>query len=138
MSQTDIAGCPDAEFAPDTPWFSGRFRQKTPPCRLFGVGPQPCLAYSYPQHSLLVNLIQLGHRASHNQNWLYFSQSPKGFLESYEEMLSYALRPETWATTRLELEGRGVSLFVLSSWASSGLRSFCWELVPSSVSVLSS
>ena len=36
-------------------------------------------------------------------------QSPKGFLESYEEMLSYALRPETWATTRLELEGRGVS-----------------------------
>ncbi|KAG8512814.1 Mitoguardin 2, partial [Galemys pyrenaicus] len=34
--------------------------------------------------------------------------SPKGFLESYEEMLSYALRPETWATTQLELEGRGV------------------------------
>lgn len=40
-------------------------------------------------------------------------QSPKGFLESYEEMLTYALRPETWATTRLELEGRGVSLLVL-------------------------
>lgn len=40
-------------------------------------------------------------------------QSPKGFLESYEEMLSYALRPETWATTRLELEGRGVSWSVL-------------------------
>ncbi|XP_028739045.1 mitoguardin 2 isoform X2 [Peromyscus leucopus] len=36
-------------------------------------------------------------------------KSPKGFLESYEEMLSYALRPETWATTRLELEGRGVA-----------------------------
>ncbi|XP_002743414.1 mitoguardin 2 [Callithrix jacchus] len=35
-------------------------------------------------------------------------KSPKGFLESYEEMLSYALQPETWATTRLELEGRGV------------------------------
>ncbi|XP_063100354.1 mitoguardin 2 isoform X2 [Cavia porcellus] len=35
-------------------------------------------------------------------------KSPKGFLESYEEMLSYALRPETWASTRLELEGRGV------------------------------
>ncbi|XP_006103233.2 mitoguardin 2 [Myotis lucifugus] len=35
-------------------------------------------------------------------------KSPKGFLESYEEMLNYALRPETWATTRLELEGRGV------------------------------
>lgn len=29
-------------------------------------------------------------------------------------MLSYALRPETWATTRLELEGRGVSWFLLS------------------------
>lgn len=42
-------------------------------------------------------------------------QSPKGFLESYEEMLNYALRPETWATTRLELEGRGVSLLVLST-----------------------
>ncbi|XP_064436109.1 mitoguardin 2 isoform X3 [Mirounga angustirostris] len=35
-------------------------------------------------------------------------ESPKGFLESYEEMMVYALRPETWATTRLELEGRGV------------------------------
>lgn len=35
-------------------------------------------------------------------------KSPKGFLESYEELLTYALRPETWATTRLELEGRGV------------------------------
>jgi hypothetical protein len=28
-------------------------------------------------------------------------------------MLNYALQPETWATTRLELEGRGVSWFVL-------------------------
>ncbi|XP_030875941.1 mitoguardin 2 isoform X2 [Leptonychotes weddellii] len=46
---------------------------------------------------------------SHDQNRLCFSpQSPKGFLESYEEMMVYALRPETWATTRLELEGRGV------------------------------
>ncbi|XP_058549840.1 mitoguardin 2 [Neofelis nebulosa] len=35
-------------------------------------------------------------------------KSPKGFLESYEEMMGYALQPETWATTRLELEGRGV------------------------------
>lgn len=35
-------------------------------------------------------------------------KSPKGFLESYEELLSYARCPETWATTRLELEGRGV------------------------------
>lgn len=30
-------------------------------------------------------------------------------------MLSYALRPETWATTRLELEGRGVSWSVLNT-----------------------
>lgn len=28
--------------------------------------------------------------------------------------MGYALQPETWATTRLELEGRGVSWFVLS------------------------
>uniref|UniRef100_A0A6I8N9C6 Mitoguardin 2 n=1 Tax=Ornithorhynchus anatinus TaxID=9258 RepID=A0A6I8N9C6_ORNAN len=35
-------------------------------------------------------------------------KNPKGFLESYEEMLSYALRQETWPTTQLELEGRGV------------------------------
>ncbi|XP_027725418.1 mitoguardin 2 isoform X1 [Vombatus ursinus] len=35
-------------------------------------------------------------------------KNPKGFLESYEEMLNYALRPETWPTTQLELEGRGV------------------------------
>ncbi|XP_043840027.1 mitoguardin 2 [Dromiciops gliroides] len=35
-------------------------------------------------------------------------KNPKGFLESYEEMLSYALRPETWPTTQMELEGRGV------------------------------
>ncbi|KAF3821024.1 hypothetical protein GH733_011177 [Mirounga leonina] len=46
-------------------------------------------------------------------NQLFFGEvgrqmSPKGFLESYEEMMVYALRPETWATTRLELEGRGV------------------------------
>ncbi|KAK2120423.1 Mitoguardin 2 [Saguinus oedipus] len=48
------------------------------------------------------------HFSATDQDGLCFSpQSPKGFLESYEEMLSYALRPETWATTRLELEGRG-------------------------------
>lgn len=57
-------------------------------------------------------------------------KSPQGFLESYEEMLSYALRPETWATTRLELEGRGVSLLMLSSWGSSELRSFVGSLFP--------
>ncbi|XP_048668871.1 mitoguardin 2 isoform X3 [Marmota marmota marmota] len=44
-------------------------------------------------------------------------KSPKGFLESYEEMLSYALRPETWATTRLELEGRGA------------LATACWSVL---------
>jgi predicted ATP-grasp superfamily ATP-dependent carboligase len=37
-------------------------------------------------------------------------------VESYEEMLSYALRPETWATTRLELEGRGVSRCCAEPW----------------------
>lgn len=35
-------------------------------------------------------------------------KSPKGFLESYEEMLRYTQRGETWATTQMELEGRGV------------------------------
>ncbi|XP_061208787.1 mitoguardin 2 isoform X2 [Neopsephotus bourkii] len=35
-------------------------------------------------------------------------KNPKAFLESYEEMLHYALKQETWPTTQLELEGRGV------------------------------
>ncbi|XP_051492204.1 mitoguardin 2 isoform X2 [Apus apus] len=35
-------------------------------------------------------------------------KNPKAFLESYEEMLRYALKQETWPTTQLELEGRGV------------------------------
>ncbi|RMB93434.1 hypothetical protein DUI87_30130 [Hirundo rustica rustica] len=35
-------------------------------------------------------------------------QNPKAFLESYEEMLRYALKQETWPTTQQELEGRGV------------------------------
>nr|XP_009683331.1 PREDICTED: protein FAM73B isoform X5 [Struthio camelus australis] len=35
-------------------------------------------------------------------------KNPKGFLESYEEMLRYALKQETWPTTQQELEGRGV------------------------------
>ncbi|NXE46388.1 MIGA2 protein, partial [Casuarius casuarius] len=35
-------------------------------------------------------------------------KNPKGFLESYEEMLHYALKQETWPTTQQELEGRGV------------------------------
>ncbi|NXN15226.1 MIGA2 protein, partial [Indicator maculatus] len=35
-------------------------------------------------------------------------KNPKAFLESYEEMLQYALKQETWATTQQELEGRGV------------------------------
>lgn len=35
--------------------------------------------------------------------------------------MGYALRPETWATTRLELEGRGVSRFMLSPGAAGSL-----------------
>uniref|UniRef100_A0A8D0H3F4 Mitoguardin 2 n=1 Tax=Sphenodon punctatus TaxID=8508 RepID=A0A8D0H3F4_SPHPU len=35
-------------------------------------------------------------------------KNPKGFLESYDEMLRYALKQETWPTTQQELEGRGV------------------------------
>ncbi|XP_069370462.1 mitoguardin 2 [Paralichthys olivaceus] len=35
-------------------------------------------------------------------------KSPKGFLESYDDMLLYTQREETWATTKMELEGRGV------------------------------
>uniref|UniRef100_A0A3B3QWW4 Mitoguardin 2 n=1 Tax=Paramormyrops kingsleyae TaxID=1676925 RepID=A0A3B3QWW4_9TELE len=36
------------------------------------------------------------------------NKSPKAFLESYEEMLHYTERVETWPTTKTELEGRGV------------------------------
>jgi len=36
-------------------------------------------------------------------------QSPKAFLESYEDMLLYTKREETWNVTKMELEGRGVS-----------------------------
>ncbi|KAH1179141.1 mitoguardin 2 isoform X1 [Mauremys mutica] len=35
-------------------------------------------------------------------------KNPKGFLESYEEMLHYALKQDTWPTTQRELQGRGV------------------------------
>uniref|UniRef100_H3B9Y1 Mitoguardin 2 n=1 Tax=Latimeria chalumnae TaxID=7897 RepID=H3B9Y1_LATCH len=35
-------------------------------------------------------------------------KSPKGFLESYQEMLRYTVKEETWPTTQRELEGRGV------------------------------
>ncbi|XP_064325013.1 mitoguardin 2 isoform X2 [Phalacrocorax carbo] len=35
-------------------------------------------------------------------------KNPKAFMESYEEMLRYALKQETWPTTQQELEGRGV------------------------------
>ncbi|XP_054854060.1 mitoguardin 2 [Eublepharis macularius] len=35
-------------------------------------------------------------------------KNTKGFLESYDEMLRYTLRQETWPTTQKELEGRGV------------------------------
>ncbi|XP_059213706.1 mitoguardin 2 isoform X2 [Centropristis striata] len=36
------------------------------------------------------------------------NKSPKAFLESYEDMLLYTQREETWAVTKMELEGRGV------------------------------
>ncbi|KAG7477266.1 hypothetical protein MATL_G00092390 [Megalops atlanticus] len=36
------------------------------------------------------------------------NKSPKAFLESYEDMLRYTQREETWTTTKMELEGRGV------------------------------
>ncbi|XP_063172193.1 mitoguardin 2 [Candoia aspera] len=35
-------------------------------------------------------------------------KNTKGFLESYDEMLHYTRRQETWPTTQKELEGRGV------------------------------
>ncbi|KAL8174765.1 UNVERIFIED_CONTAM: Mitoguardin 2 [Gekko kuhli] len=35
-------------------------------------------------------------------------KNTKGFMESYDEMLRYTLRQETWPTTQKELEGRGV------------------------------
>lgn len=35
-------------------------------------------------------------------------KNPKGFLESYDEMLHYTQTQETWPTTQKELEGRGV------------------------------
>lgn len=36
------------------------------------------------------------------------NKSPKAFLESYENMLLYTQREETWPVTKMELEGRGV------------------------------
>ncbi|XP_058615006.1 mitoguardin 2 isoform X2 [Onychostoma macrolepis] len=36
------------------------------------------------------------------------NKSPKAFLESYEDMLQYTKREETWPVTKMELEGRGV------------------------------
>uniref|UniRef100_W5L4M7 Mitoguardin 2 n=1 Tax=Astyanax mexicanus TaxID=7994 RepID=W5L4M7_ASTMX len=36
------------------------------------------------------------------------NKSPKAFLESYQEMLLYSQREETWPTTKMELDGRGV------------------------------
>ncbi|XP_008304046.1 protein FAM73B-like, partial [Stegastes partitus] len=35
------------------------------------------------------------------------NKSPKAFLESYEDMLLYTQREETWPVTKMELEGRG-------------------------------
>lgn len=36
------------------------------------------------------------------------NKSPKAFLESYEDMLQYTQREETWPVTKMELKGRGV------------------------------
>lgn len=36
------------------------------------------------------------------------NKSPTAFLESYEDMLLYTKREETWPITKMELEGRGV------------------------------
>lgn len=36
------------------------------------------------------------------------NKSPKAFLESYEDMLLYTKREETWPISKMELEGRGV------------------------------
>lgn len=36
------------------------------------------------------------------------NKSPKAFLESYEDMVLYTQREETWPVTKMELEGRGV------------------------------
>ncbi|KAK7143073.1 hypothetical protein R3I93_014287 [Phoxinus phoxinus] len=36
------------------------------------------------------------------------NKSPKAFLESYDEMLQYTQREETWPVTKMELDGRGV------------------------------
>uniref|UniRef100_A0A1A8QXM4 Mitoguardin 2 n=2 Tax=Nothobranchius rachovii TaxID=451742 RepID=A0A1A8QXM4_9TELE len=36
------------------------------------------------------------------------NKSPKAFLESYEDMLLYIQREETWPVTQMELEARGV------------------------------
>ncbi|KAK3555950.1 hypothetical protein QTP86_029728 [Hemibagrus guttatus] len=36
------------------------------------------------------------------------NKSPKAFLESYQDMLLYTQREETWPITKMELEGRGV------------------------------
>ncbi|XP_059381793.1 mitoguardin 2 [Carassius carassius] len=36
------------------------------------------------------------------------NKSAKAFLESYEDMLQYTQREETWPVTKMELEGRGV------------------------------
>nr|XP_019937278.1 PREDICTED: mitoguardin 2 [Paralichthys olivaceus] len=44
-------------------------------------------------------------------------KSPKGFLESYDDMLLYTQREETWATTKMELEGRGA------------LATACWSVL---------
>ncbi|KAK7896452.1 hypothetical protein WMY93_021777 [Mugilogobius chulae] len=45
------------------------------------------------------------------------NKSPKAFLESYEDMLLYTKREETWPVTKMELEGRGA------------LATACWSVL---------
>lgn len=100
----------------ETPWSPQRHvevgRGPSWPGGLHGcraaIGPGPALARPHPRAGPCPQIWC-------SWAWGFSPQSPKGFLESYEEMLNYALRPETWATTRLELEGRGVSRFVPSA-----------------------
>lgn len=61
------------------------------------------------------------------------NKSPKAFLESYEDMLLYTQREETWPITKMELEGRGVVCmnFLTSCWTSSSwMHLKTWRALP--------
>lgn len=50
-----------------------------------------------------------------------YPQSPKSFLESYEDMLLYTQREESWPVSKMELDGRGVSIWVLMHYTLTAL-----------------